>query len=30
MEFNELIQQFAVKVGLSELTPEGDGGFMKV
>ena len=25
MEFNELMQQFAAKVGLSELTPEGDG-----
>ena len=25
MEFSELMQQFAAKVGLSELTQEGDG-----
>ena len=30
MEFNELMQQFAAKIGLSELTPEGDGVAMEI
>ena len=30
MEFNELMQQFAAKIGLPELTPEGDGVAMEI
>ena len=30
MEFNELMQQFAAKIGLSELTPEGDCVAMEI
>ena len=30
MEFNELMQQFAAKIGLADLTPEGDGVAMEI